>query len=47
MLEMLLGIAVAIVMAVAVVWTCEQISSYMKNENSQPEEYFEYEPLFK
>lgn len=47
MLEMLLGIAVLIAMAVAVVWVCDQMSDYMHNENMQDESYFDYEPLFK
>lgn len=47
MFGMLLGIAVLIAMAVAVVWVCDQMSDYMHNENLQDESYFEYEPLFK
>lgn len=47
MFGIILCVVVTIIMAAAIVWTCEQISSYMSNENLQPEEYFEYEPLFK
>lgn len=47
MFGMLLGIAVLIVAASAVIWVCDQMSDYMHNENLQDETYFEFEPLFK
>lgn len=47
MLEMLLGIAVLIAIVAGVNWVCDQISAYLRYENTQDENYFEFEPLFK